>query len=166
MDIEWAKDGVTGDLFIVQARPETIHSKAQSNKMTIYKIDEKLADSLKKQGRVLATGQAVGKRIGTGKVRLYRTYSEVLEGKRELRKLLESGMSMEEISSELSVFEEGDVLVTEMTTPDWEPLMKQASLIITRKGGRTSHAAIIAREFGIPAIVGCSDAMDLSLIHI
>ena len=161
MDIEWAKDGVTGDLFIVQARPETIHSKAQSNKMTIYKIDEKLADSLKKQGRVLATGQAVGKRIGTGKVRLYRTYSEVLEGKRELRKLLESGMSMEEISSELSVFEEGDVLVTEMTTPDWEPLMKQASLIITRKGGRTSHAAIIAREFGIPAIVGCSAAMDL-----
>ena len=161
MDIEWAKDGVTGDLFIVQARPETIHSKAQSNKMTIYKIDEKLADSLKKQGRVLATGQAVGERIGTGKVRLYRTYSEVLEGKRELRKLLESGMSMEEISSELSVFEEGDVLVTEMTTPDWEPLMKQASLIITRKGGRTSHAAIIAREFGIPAIVGCSDAMDL-----
>ena len=161
MDIEWAKDGVTGDLFIVQARPETIHSKAQSNKMTIYKIDEILAESLKKEGRVLATGQAVGKRIGSGKVRLYRTYSEVLEGKREFRKLLESGMSMEEISSELSVFEDGDVLVTEMTTPDWEPLMKQASLIITRKGGRTSHAAIIAREFGIPAIVGCSDAMDL-----
>ena len=161
MDIEWAKDGITGDLFIVQARPETIHSKAESNKMTIYKIDEIFADSLKKDGRVLATGQAVGKRIGTGKVRLYRTYGEVLEGKRELRKLLETGMSMEEISSELSVFEEGDVLVTEMTTPDWEPLMKQASLIITRKGGRTSHAAIIAREFGIPAIVGCSDAMDL-----
>ena len=160
-DIEWAKDGVTNDLFIVQARPETIHSKAQGNKMTIYKIDEKLADSLKKKGRVLATGQAVGKRIGSGKVRLYRTYGEVLEGKRELRKLIDSGMSMEEISSELSVFEEGDVLVTEMTTPDWEPLMKQASLIITRKGGRTSHAAIIAREFGIPAIVGCSDAMDL-----
>ncbi|HII37629.1 MAG TPA: phosphoenolpyruvate synthase [Candidatus Poseidoniaceae archaeon] len=161
MDIEWAKDGVTNDLFIVQARPETIHSKAESNKMTIYKIDEIVADSLKKKGRVLATGQAVGKRIGTGNVRLYRTYGEVLEGKRELRKLLESGMSMEEISSELSVFEEGDVLVTEMTTPDWEPLMKQASLIITRKGGRTSHAAIIAREFGIPAIVGCSNAMDL-----
>lgn len=166
MDIEWAKDGVTGDLFIVQARPETIHSKAESNKMTIYKIDEIFADSLKKEGRVLATGQAVGKRIGTGKVRLYRTYGEVLEGKRELRKLLESGMSMEEISSELSVFEQGDVLVTEMTTPDWEPLMKQASLIITRKGGRTSHAAIIAREFGIPAVVGCSDAMDLPNLSI
>ena len=161
MDIEWAKDGVTGDLFIVQARPETIHSKQESSKMTVYKIDEILATKLKKSGRVMATGQAVGKRIGTGKVRLYRTYGEVLESKRELRNLLESGMSMEEVSSELSVFEQGDVLVTEMTTPDWEPLMKQASLIITRKGGRTSHAAIIAREFGIPAIVGCSDAMDL-----
>ena len=161
MDIEWAKDGITGELFIVQARPETIHSKAQSNKMTIYKLDEIEAESLKKKGRVIATGQAVGKRIGSGKVRLYRTYSEVLEGKRELRRLIDSGMSQEEISSELSVFEKGDVLVTEMTTPDWEPLMKQASLIITRKGGRTSHAAIIAREFGIPAIVGCSDAMEL-----
>ena len=161
MDIEWAKDGISGDLFIVQARPETIHSKQVSSKMTVYTIDEILADKIKKSGRVLATGQAVGKRIGTGKVRLYRTYGEVLEGKRELRNLLEGGMSMEEVSSELSVFEQGDVLVTEMTTPDWEPLMKQASLIITRKGGRTSHAAIIAREFGIPAIVGCSDAMDL-----
>ena len=161
MDIEWAKDGITDELFIVQARPETIHSKSQNNKMTIYKIDEIEAERLKKNGRVIATGQAVGKRIGSGKIRLYRTYNEVLEGKRELRRLIDSGMSPEEISSELSVFEKGDVLVTEMTTPDWEPLMKQASLIITRKGGRTSHAAIIAREFGIPAIVGCSDAMDL-----
>ncbi|MEC7058631.1 MAG: pyruvate, water dikinase [Candidatus Thermoplasmatota archaeon] len=161
MDIEWAKDGITGELYIVQARPETIHSKAHSSKMTIYKIDEIMAQQLKDDGRVMATGQAVGKRIGGGKVRLYRTYGEVLEGKRELRKMLDSGMSREEISPELSVFDEGDVLVTEMTTPDWEPLMKQASLIITRKGGRTSHAAIIAREFGIPAIVGCSDAMDL-----
>ena len=161
MDIEWAKDGVTNELFIVQARPETIHSKTKDNKMSIYKIDEVLAQKLKDSGRVMATGQAVGKRIGTGRVRLYRTYGEVLEGKRELRKMLDSGMSEEEISPELSVFDKGDVLVTEMTTPDWEPLMKQASLIITRKGGRTSHAAIIAREFGIPAIVGCSGAMDL-----
>ena len=89
MDIEWAKDGVSGDLFIVQARPETIHSKQVSSKMTVYKIDEILAGKLKKDGRVLATGQAVGKRIGTGKVRLYRTYGEVLDGKRELRNLLE-----------------------------------------------------------------------------
>jgi pyruvate,water dikinase len=161
MDIEWAKDGITDELYIVQARPETIHSRARSNKMTVYKLDEIMAQQLKDDGRVMATGQAVGKRIGGGKVRLYRTYGEVLEGKRELRRLLDSGMSPEEISPELSVFDEGDVLVTEMTTPDWEPLMKQASLIITRKGGRTSHAAIIAREFGIPAIVGCSDAMDL-----
>ena len=161
MDIEWAKDGINGELYIVQARPETIHSRARSNMMTVYKIDEIMAQQLKDEGRVMATGQAVGKRIGTGKVRLYRTYAEVLEGKRELRKMLDSGMSREEISPELSVFDDGDVLVTEMTTPDWEPLMKQASLIITRKGGRTSHAAIIAREFGIPAIVGCSDAMDL-----
>lgn len=161
MDIEWAKDGITDELYIVQARPETIHSRARSNKMTVYKIEEIMAQQLKDDGRVMATGQAVGKRIGGGKVRLYRTYGEVLEGKRELRRLLDSGMSSEEISPELSVFDEGDVLVTEMTTPDWEPLMKQASLIVTRKGGRTSHAAIIAREFGIPAIVGCSDAMDL-----
>ena len=161
MDIEWAKDGTNDELYIVQARPETIHSKAHNSKMIVYKIDEILAQQMKDEGRVMATGQAVGKRIGTGKVRLYRTYGEVLEGKRELRKMLDSGMSPEEISPELSVFDDGDVLVTEMTTPDWEPLMKQASLIITRKGGRTSHAAIIAREFGIPAIVGCSDAMDL-----
>ena len=161
MDIEWAKDGISDELFIVQARPETIHSKLEKSKMTVYKIDAILAERLKKEDRVIATGQAVGKRIGCGKVRLYKTYGEVLEGKRELRNLIDSGMSEDEVSTELKVFEEGDVLVTEMTTPDWEPLMKQASLIITRKGGRTSHAAIIAREFGIPAIVGCSEAMDI-----
>jgi len=161
MDIEWAKDGISDELFIVQARPETIHSKMEKSKMTVYKIDAILAERLKKEDRVIATGQAVGKRIGCGKVRLYKTYGEVLEGKRELRNLIDSGMSEDEVSTELKVFEKGDVLVTEMTTPDWEPLMKQASLIITRKGGRTSHAAIIAREFGIPAIVGCSEAMDI-----
>lgn len=161
MDIEWAKDGISDDLFIVQARPETIHSKLEKSKMTVYKIDAILAERLKKEDRVIATGQAVGKRIGCGKVRLYKTYGEVLDGKRELRNLIDSGMSEDEVSTELKVFEKGDVLVTEMTTPDWEPLMKQASLIITRKGGRTSHAAIIAREFGIPAIVGCSEAMDI-----
>jgi len=161
MDIEWAKDGISDELFIVQARPETIHSKLEKSKMTVYKIDAILAERLKKEDRVIATGQAVGKRIGCGKVRLYKTYGEVLEGKRELRNLIDSGMSEDEVSTELKVFEKGDVLVTEMTTPDWEPLMKQSSLIITRKGGRTSHAAIIAREFGIPAIVGCSEAMDI-----
>ena len=161
MDIEWAKDGISGELFIVQARPETIHSRMEKSKMTVYKIDAILAERLKKDGRVIARGQAVGKRIGSGNVRLYKTYGEVLEGKREFRKLIDSGMSEDEVSTELRVFEKGDVLVTEMTTPDWEPLMKQASLIITRKGGRTSHAAIIAREFGIPAIVGCSEAMDI-----
>ena len=161
MDIEWAKDGISGDLFIVQARPETIHSKASDAKMTLYKIDEKLASRLKKEGRVIAEGQAVGKRVGSGVVRLYRTYSEVMQGRKDLQDLINTGLSQEEISPELTVFQQGDVLVTEMTTPDWEPLMKQASLIITRKGGRTSHAAIIAREFGIPAIVGCSGALDI-----
>ena len=166
MDIEWAKDGISGELFIVQARPETIHSKAEGSKMMLYKIDEKLTSKLKKDGRVLAEGQAVGKRVGTGMVRLYRSYSEVLQGRKELQGLIDAGLAPEEISAELSVFQQGDVLVTEMTTPDWEPLMKQASLIITRKGGRTSHAAIIAREFGIPAIVGCSEALEIPNLSI
>ena len=166
MDIEWAKDGISNELFIVQARPETIHSKSSKSKMMLYKIDEKLTSKLKKNGRVIAEGQAVGTRVGTGMVRLYRTYADVVQGRRELQSLIDTGLAQEEISSELSVFEKGDVLVTEMTTPDWEPLMKQASLIITRKGGRTSHAAIIAREFGIPAIVGCSDALEIPNLSI
>ena len=161
MDIEWAKDGVDNEIYIVQARPETIHSKTDGNKILMYKIDERIASNLKRQGRVIASGQAVGKRIGVGKVRIFRSYSEVLDKRREFGKLLDSGLSTEEISDEMAVFQKGDVLVTEMTTPDWEPLMKKSSLIITRKGGRTSHAAIIAREFGIPAIVGCSDAMEI-----
>lgn len=161
MDIEWAKDGVSDQLFIVQARPETVHSKTSAAKLIRYRMDETLTSILKKKGMTLAIGQAVGERIGCGKVRSYRSYEEVLEGKRAIRKRLSEGVHLEEIPYEKRVFEQGDVLVTEMTTPDWEPLMKQASLIVTRKGGRTSHAAIIAREFGIPAIVGCADAMEL-----
>jgi pyruvate,water dikinase len=161
MDIEWAKDGITEQLFIVQARPETVHARSNTAKLIRYRMDESLTKRLKKSGSVITTGQAVGKRIASGNVRSYRAYNEVLEGKRLIRKSIADGLRLEEIPYEQRVFEEGDVLVTEMTTPDWEPLMKQASLIITRKGGRTSHAAIIAREFGIPAIVGCADAMEL-----
>jgi pyruvate, water dikinase len=159
MDIEWAKDGYTGDLFIVQARPETVHSSEERrNVLETYRMDPELSRRLRAERKVLVTGHAVGTRIGAGRVRLYKDYEEVIVRKRALRNLLSSGRSLEDIPPEERVFDPGDVLVTELTTPDWEPMMKEASLVVTERGGRTSHAAIVAREFGIPAIVGAEDA--------
>ena len=124
MDIEWAKDGDTGDLFIVQARPETV--KSRSRHLERYHLLER--------GEVLIEGRSIGQRIGSGVVR-----------------------NLTDIS-EMDRLNRGDVLVTDMTDPDWEPVMKLASAIVTNRGGRTCHAAIIAREMGIPAVVGCTDA--------
>ncbi len=126
MDIEWAKDGHTGKLFIVQARPETVRSNGQV--MERY--------TLQGQGSVVVEGRAIGHRIGAGLVKVIHDISE------------------------MNRIEKGDVLVTDMTDPDWEPIMKKASAIVTNRGGRTCHAAIIARELGIPAVVGCGDATD------
>ncbi|MCW1877545.1 phosphoenolpyruvate synthase [Erwinia sp. INIA-01] len=126
MDIEWAKDGHTGKLFIVQARPETVRSNGQV--MERYNLQGK--------GKVLVEGRAIGHRIGAGEVKVIHDISE------------------------MGRIEKGDVLVTDMTDPDWEPIMKKASAIVTNRGGRTCHAAIIARELGIPAVVGCGDATD------
>ncbi|WAC72735.1 phosphoenolpyruvate synthase [Roseateles sp. SL47] len=128
MDIEWGKDGQDGQLYILQARPETVKSQAEGQVEQRYK--------LKGQGTVLVEGRAIGQKIGTGPVRL-----------------VESVAEMERVQP-------GDVLVTDMTDPNWEPVMKRASAIITNRGGRTCHAAIIARELGIPAVVGCGDATD------
>jgi pyruvate,water dikinase len=166
VDIEWAKDGYTGDLFIVQARPETVHSaKNEEAHYDRYVMEAGLVERLESEGAVLLRGHAVGSRIGAGCVRVYENYEEVIVRKRELRNRLIAGEAIEDIPAEERVFDRGDVLVTELTTPDWEPLMKDASLIITEKGGRTSHAAIVAREFGIPAIVGCHDASRLLTAH-
>lgn len=126
MDIEWAKDGITNELFIVQARPETVQSQKIKNVLHTYQLQEK--------GEVLVTGRSVGEMIGQGKARV------ILDVHR------------------LGEFQPGEVLVTNRTDPDWEPIMKKASAIVTNSGGRTCHAAIIAREMGIPAIVGCGNA--------
>lgn len=126
MDIEWAKDGDTGTLYVVQARPETVQSRASGNILERYQLHEK--------GTILAEGRSIGQRIGQGAVRMIRD------------------------SKEMHRVQEGDVLVTDMTDPDWEPVMQRASAIVTNRGGRTCHAAIIARELAIPAVVGCGDA--------
>ncbi|MBD1870574.1 phosphoenolpyruvate synthase [Cyanobacteria bacterium FACHB-471] len=131
MDVEWAKDGTTGELFVVQARPETVHSQKGSNVLKTYKL------TAKQKAEPLLRGRAVGEMIGQGKVRTII----------DIRKLDE--------------FQEGEVLVTTRTDPDWEPIMKRASAVITNQGGRTCHAAIIARELGIPAIVGCDNATEI-----
>ncbi len=129
MDMEWAKDGQTGDLFIVQARPETIHTGKNQEQLEIYKISKK--------GHVLTTGAAVGEKIAAGAVRII----EKIEDLHELKK--------------------GEILVTDKTDPDWEPSMKTAAGIITNRGGRTCHAAIVSRELGLPAIVGTRNGTEL-----
>lgn len=129
MDIEWGKDGVDGQLYILQARPETVKSQSAGQTEHRFKLIGK--------SQVLAQGRAIGQKIGTGPVRLVHNISE-----------------MDQV-------QEGDVLVTDMTDPNWEPVMKKASAIVTNRGGRTCHAAIIARELGIPAVVGCGNVTDL-----
>jgi pyruvate,water dikinase len=127
MDIEWAKDGHSGKLFIVQARPETVKSRARATQIERYSLNGK--------SEVLAQGRAIGQKIGAGTARVVRSLDEMAK------------------------FQPGDVLVADMTDPDWEPIMKRAAAIVTNRGGRTCHAAIIARELGVPAVVGCGDAM-------
>lgn len=129
MDIEWAKDGLTNELFVVQARPETVQSQKSTNVLKTY--------HLKEQSEVLVKGRSVGATIGQGTARVILDVSQI------------------------HLFQPGEVLVTNKTDPDWEPIMKKASAIVTNQGGRTCHAAIIARELGIPAIVGCTDATDV-----
>jgi pyruvate,water dikinase len=127
MDIEWAKDGNTGKLYIVQARPETVRSRAKATEVERF--------HLLSRGEVITEGRAIGHKIGSGVARVVRSLAE------------------------MSQFQAGDVLVADMTDPDWEPIMKRAAAIVTNRGGRTCHAAIIARELGVPAVVGTGDAM-------
>lgn len=129
MDIEWAKDGITGELFILQARPETVHAQKDQNFIEKYNLTGD-------HGAPLATGVAVGEKIGSGKAHV----------------LLDP--------AKLNTFKEGEILVTAMTDPAWEPIMKRASAIVTNRGGRTCHSAIISRELGIPCIVGTGDATE------
>ncbi|NII10375.1 phosphoenolpyruvate synthase [Oleiagrimonas sp. C23AA] len=129
MDIEWAKDGESGKLYIVQARPETVKSRSHATQLERFQLNEK--------GKVLAEGRAIGQKIGAGKARLVKSLAQ------------------------MNTFQAGDVLVADMTDPDWEPIMKRASAIVTNRGGRTCHAAIIARELGVPAVVGTGNALSL-----
>lgn len=126
MDIEWGKDGIDGQLYILQARPETVESRRPSGQLNRYRLNG--------SSPVLCEGRAIGQRIGSGSVRILRTLDQMTQ------------------------FQTGDVLVADMTDPDWEPIMKRASAIVTNRGGRTCHAAIIARELGIPAVVGTGNA--------
>ena len=128
MDIEWAKDGETGELYIVQARPETVHSQKDVATLQTYVLEEK--------GNILAEGEAVGSKIGQGEVNVIKD------------------------AKDIGRFQKGQVLVTDMTDPDWEPIMKIASAIVTNRGGRTCHAAIISRELGIPCVIGTGDATE------
>jgi pyruvate,water dikinase len=129
MDIEWAKDGDDGQIYIVQARPETVKSRQNVGTMERY--------LLKQRGTVICEGRSIGQRIGSGKVRVVTSIKE------------------------MDKVQDGDVLVSDMTDPDWEPVMKRAAAIVTNRGGRTCHAAIIARELGVPAIVGCGNATEV-----
>ncbi|MBS1748079.1 MAG: phosphoenolpyruvate synthase [Bacteroidetes bacterium] len=136
MDVEWAIDGLSKELFIVQARPETIHSQKNFDTITEYRIND-----ANRSDKVIIKGIAVGDKIASGNVNIFFSLDKrVIEGHE---------------------FKDGDVLVTDMTDPDWEPIMKKSSAIITNKGGRTCHAAIVARELGVPAIVGCGNATDV-----
>ncbi len=134
MDVEWAKDGEYNKLYIVQARPETIHSRKDYSKLTVYRITE---PAEKRKKKVLVEGIAVGRKVAFGRVKVL--------------------MSVEEAER----FEKGDILVTDMTDPDWEPIMKKAAAIVTNRGGRTCHAAIVARELGVPAVVGTKIATEV-----